>query len=175
MASIKRERKARATLAERRLAERNAFFPGLDKSHLWDRTRMDGFTTIPRTIPLICRVLDSFSTGQPLSATYVDLWCMVFDESYVKIDNPSTRAYCSGFSGERAVSTWKKRIKILDELGFIRTQAGSLDEFNYIVIYNPHIVIQEIRQRGKPPIIDRDYIALQQRAFEVGAKDFTEF
>ncbi len=42
---------------------------------------------------------------------YLALWCRVFDEGFVEIRDKEAFAYESGFSGQRAVTTWSGRMK----------------------------------------------------------------
>ncbi|HCU23928.1 MAG TPA: hypothetical protein DF383_02835, partial [Deltaproteobacteria bacterium] len=79
---------------------------------------------------------DDLSTGQPLSGTYFALWCRVFDHSVVSIQNNSELAFESGFSGQRAETTWAGRMKKLEELGFIKIGASGINAFHYILILN---------------------------------------
>ena len=74
----------------------------------------------------------------------------------------------TGFSGERAVTTWKQRMKILQELGFIDAKPGASGDFHYVLILNPHIVIQKLKEK----IQDSRYRQIYSRALDIGAKDF---
>jgi hypothetical protein len=148
---------------------RDSLWPDITEESLWLRTKRVGFTTIPRTMSIIGRILDHLSgKGFPVSATYLTLWCWVFDEAFVEIRNPKEFAYESGFSGPRAESTWKNRMHRLEELGFIKSKAGLLGEFQYILILNPIKVINEIYADR---IKDHSYNALLGRLVQVGADD----
>lgn len=140
----------------------------LDGLSIWNRLEHDGFTTIPRTLTYISRILDFLGgTGSPLSQTYLALWCRVFDEGFVEIRDKDGFAYEAGFSGQRAVTTWTGRMKKLRELGFITTKPGTSGEFQYVILLNPLSVIKELYE-GKDK--DERYNALVGRMQEVGAK-----
>ena len=84
----------------------------------WDKEEVKGFATIPRTLPYIFKIMDDLSRHKPVSSTYFALWCRLWDSSgLIKIKNPTTLAVESGFSGQRAVSTWRIRMKILEQKG----------------------------------------------------------
>ncbi|MXE70797.1 hypothetical protein FQ026_23100, partial [Escherichia coli] len=77
----------------------------LSELNIWNRKEHDGFTTIPRTLNYINRIIDHLAgTGSPVSQTYLSLWCRVFDEGFVEIRDKDALAFESGFSGQRAVT-----------------------------------------------------------------------
>lgn len=161
--------KSKKTVSERRRAMREKLWPGVSDNQLWLRKQRTGFTTVPRTMPLIGQILDQLSgKGFPLLNTYLTLWCWVFDEGLVEIRNPREMAYESGFSGPRAEATWRTRMKRLESLGFIQTKPGLAGEFQYVLLLNPLQRIKEIYE-GKPT--DPLFSALMGRAAQVGADD----
>ena len=93
---------------------RTELWPDVSEEMLWSRKRLDGFITVPRTMPIIQRIMDSLSVGMPLSGTYFALWCRLFDQSVVTVANPAELAFESGFSSQRAESTWAFRMKKLE-------------------------------------------------------------
>jgi hypothetical protein len=140
----------------------------LDDLAVWSRHEHDGFSTIPRTLPHITRILDALAdAGSPLGQTYLALWCRVFDEGLVEIKDQAVVAYESGFGGKRMVSTWTSRMKKLRDLGFISTKKTFRGEFQYVLLLNPFVTIKKIYE-DKPQ--DERYIALVERMLEVGAK-----
>ncbi|KIO38404.1 hypothetical protein [Shewanella sp. cp20] len=133
--------------------------------HTWDRKVQNGFTTIPRTMTYIGKFINKHSPGKPLSDTYLTLWCHVFDESFIEIKNKNEFATESGFSGERAVTTWTGRMRKLEELGFIKSKDGSSGEFSYLIITNPLKVIHEHYQNHPK---DALYNSLAARLIDIG-------
>ncbi|MEI1471561.1 hypothetical protein QJN81_24965, partial [Escherichia coli] len=142
--SEKAKRSGRRTLAtKRKNLIAGLWGDELDELNIWSRHEHDGFTTLPRTLTYINRILDFLGgSGSPLSQTYLALWCRVFDEGFVEIRDKEAFAYESGFSGQRAVTTWSGRMKKLKELGFILTKPGTSGEFQYVIILNPFPVIK---------------------------------
>ena len=155
--------------SDRRKQLRQRLWPEILDEHLWIRTQKTGFTTIPRTMTLIMRILDTLSgKGLPVAMTYLTLWCWTFDEGFVEIRNPKEFAYESGFSGPRAESIWKIRMRRLESLHFIKTKAGLGGDFHYVLLLNPIQVIEHI-YKDKPH--DLAYSALLSRLTQVGADD----
>ena len=157
------------TASARRKQMRLKLWPDISDEQLWIRTQRTGFTTIPRTMNLIGRILDSFSgKGFPLSDTYLTLWCWVFDEAFVEIHNPMEFAYESGFNGSRAESVWKIRMRRLEELGFIKAKPGLAGDFHYVLLLNPIQVIEHLYQDRTKDIAYRTLIG---RLVKTGADD----
>jgi len=155
----------------KRAALRETFWPGLTEDKLWIRTKRTGFTTIPRTLNLVGRVMDQLSgKGFPLFSTYFTLWCRVFDEAFVEIRNDREVAFESGFSGTRGSVTWRTRMRKLQELGFIDVRPGLASDFQYVLILNPiHAIVANYQRQNLPQ--DFAYTALMTRLIEVGADD----
>lgn len=155
--------------SERRKALREKLWPEISDEHLWIRTQRIGFTTIPRTMSIIGRILDALSgKGFPVFQTYFALWCHVYDEGYVEIRDPRGMAFEAGFSGPRAESVWKTRMRRLEELGFIQAKPGLSGDFHYVLLPNPLQVIEASYQK-RPK--DTAYMALLGRLAAVGADD----
>lgn len=155
----------------KRLALRNNFWPEISDDSLWLRKGRVGFTTIPRTMSLIGRIMDQLAgKGTPLFGTYLALWCRVFDEGFVEIRTNKELAFESGFSGGRGEATWRARMRKLQSLGFIDVRGGLASDMQYVLIYNPIKVIASVYERES---LSRDmaYQALMTRLIEVGADD----
>ena len=169
MDQVKQQKLGRSA-ADRRKRLRDNLWPNLDENDLWLRKSRVGFTTIPRTITLIGRILDQMSgKGTPTSGTYLALWCWVFDEGFVEIRSSRELAYESGFAGPRAEATWRNRMRKLEALGIIAIKAGLAGEFQYILMYDPIKVISKLYE-SRPH--DLAYQSLSTRLIHIGADDF---
>ncbi len=152
---------------EKAKALRDSVWPDLDEQMLWNRKSVSGFTTIPRTMPLVMNIIDALTKNKPAGSSYFVMWCRTFDHSLLVIDNPMTLAVEAGFSWERALSTWKDRMRSLVELGFIDAKEGPSGPYHYVLLFNPHKVVWGLRSR----IQESTFRQLQTRAIEIGAKD----
>jgi hypothetical protein len=159
----------RKTMSERAQQMREEFWPEVKDSDLWHRKRNDGFSTIPRTLAIVMAIIDSLSKNKPAGHTYFVLWCRAWDESMLTIEMPSIFAAETGFTGERALTTWRERMKSLKELGFIDAKPGASGDYHYVLILNPHLVIRKL----KPKIQQGLYMRLFERGQEIGASDIT--
>jgi hypothetical protein len=163
------QRGPRKTASERRKDLRQRLWPDILDEELWIRTQKTGFTTIPRTMPLLMRIMDTLAgKGTPVSLSYLTLWCWTYDEALVEIRHPKQFAYESGFSGPRAESLWKGRMRKLEELGLIRSKPGLSGDYHYVLLLNPILVIER-HYAGRTN--DVAFSTLLGRLTEVGADD----
>jgi hypothetical protein len=161
--------------AKRIREQRAKLWPDVDfKKQLWHRKRNDGFTTIPRTLPLIVSIIDDLTKGGPAGMTYFELWCRSFDEMYVSLSKSKEMAFCSGFIGQRAERTWAEKIRKLAALGFIKIQSGQAGPLSHALIMNPYLVIKKMYEDGQPGLSKEKYRGLEDRAHEIAATDLDD-
>lgn len=163
--------KPRKKIAQRQLDMRTRLWPDVTDGHLWHRKRHDGYTTVPRTMPLILSIMDDLANGQPVGMTYLELWSRAFDDSFVTLSKPRQIAFHAGFGTQRAERTWRSRMRILADLGFIDIKPGASGPMSYALIYNPYLVIRRHHEQGTPGIREDKFNALAERAGEIGAGD----
>ena len=157
-------------ISEQQVQMRSKLWPEISESELWHRSTSNGWLTLPRAFPLVLRIMDMLADkGKPVSATYLDLWCRTFDNSFVVASKPREMAYYAGFTGERAQHTWTSRIRKLVELGFICIAEGASGPAHYILILNPFHVIQ--RHIVSNSVNLAAVNTLTERMIEIGADD----
>ena len=164
--------RVRRKIVERQVELRKKLWPTVTDEDLWLRLKNDGFSTLPRSMPLIMSIMDGMNKGHRVSAVYLDLWCTVMDEMFVQLKGKEAMAFYAGFEGERALRTWRDRMRRLANDGFIGIKPGPFGEMSYAIIYNPYHVIRRHYDAGHPSITESRYTALMARAHEVGASDF---
>lgn len=141
-------------------------------SRIWQSKNSKGWLNIPRSMPVIMRIMDNLTKGQPVSATYLELWCRTFNDGFVTASKPREMAFFSGFDGERAQRTWLSRVRKLHELGFIDIKEGPSGPVSYILIDNPYTPLKKLREEGM--ISDQFWNALIARMIEIGASDLDD-
>ena len=148
---------------------RESLWPG-EGDLLWHRTTEDGFSTIPRTLPLVMTLIDELKDkGRDISRVYFDLWCRQMDDSFIDVTDEESFAYSSGFTTTgRNIRSWRERIAVLRELGFISVQPNGSRKFGYILLRHPHRVVLELKAKKK--ISDPWWGAFSKRASEIGAE-----
>jgi len=167
MANGKQASARRVKMAERAQQQMDLHFPGVPEAWLWTRKKNDGFTTMPRTMPLVMQAIDEQSKGQPAGHTLFCLWARSPDHPMLVIENPATFASEAGFVGVRAVDTWRRRMKVLRDLHFIRTEPGPSGDFHYVLLTNPNAATENLKVDGK--IQTGLYARFLDRLAEVGA------
>jgi hypothetical protein len=161
-------KKPRKKIAQRQLELRTKLWPDVGPEWLWSRHVHDGFTTLPRCMPIILSIMDDLAKGQPVSMTYLELWCRSFDETFVVLSKPQATAFNAGFSGQRAERTWRTRLKLLEELKFIMLKGGSSGPASYALILNPYKIIAYHHQQKSDGLREDKWNALIERMSEVG-------
>jgi len=167
MANGKQTAARRLKMAERAQQQMDLHFPNYPEAWVWHRKRNDGFTTMPRTLPLAMQAIDDQTKGQPAGHTLFCLWARSPDHALITIENPVTFASEAGFVGARAVDTWRRRMKKLRELSFIVTKPGPSGEFHYVLLLNPNGAMEWLREHKK--IQDGLYARFLDRLAEIGA------
>lgn len=162
-----------SAILKRQLEVRKKLWPDVSTEMTWNRLARDGFVTMPRAMPLIMRVMDYMAgKGSPVSGVYLDIWCRSFDESFLQITKSEEMATYSGFSGQRAVRTWKERLSKLKELGFLDIKHGLSKEVQFVLILNPYHIIAKSYAAGKVPV--EMWNAIMVRSAEIGATDIDD-
>jgi hypothetical protein len=161
------------SILKRQLEARSKIWPDVTNVMLWDRTERDGFATVPRALPLIMNIMDGLSgKGFPVGQTYFEMWCRLYDELFLTLNRPEEMAFYAGFTGQRAVRTWKDRVKRLADLGFIDLKSGPLGDMSYAIFFNPYHVIKRAYLKGL--VAEDKYRALVIRMNEIGAFDLDD-
>jgi diadenosine tetraphosphatase ApaH/serine/threonine PP2A family protein phosphatase len=174
MATQKQTRRRRLNMTERAEEQMKIQFPNYSEELLWRRSRNHGFATIPRSLPLAMQAIDAQSKGQPAGHVLLCLWIRAPDHPLLTIDAPAAFATEAGFEGERAVDTWRRRMRSLRDLGFIDTKEGSTGDFHYVLLLNPNIAIEKLKREGKAqtPFYGR----FRDRLIDIGAeRDITDY
>jgi len=155
--------------AQQRLDLREQLWPGESKN-LWHRSTEDGYSTVPRTLPLVMTLIDQLKDkGKDAARVYLDLWCRQMDDSLVVVSDEASMAYSSGYvTPTRNIRSWRERIDLLRGLGFVSVQPKGSREYGYILLHHPHRVVQDLRAKGLVP--DNWWWEFTSRAGEIGAQ-----
>ncbi len=136
--------------AARREQIAKQFWP---KEDLWTGDNEKGWFASPRTLPLIVALLASKSISprkQNPSSVYLELLSRQLGEGVVEMVHEADHAFASGYEGQRAVRTWHERMKLLEQIGFIKIEKVG-NRFKYVGIIHPTTAIQKLRDKGKVP------------------------
>lgn len=158
-------------VSQKASALREKFWPELTDAEIWIHKDHGGFTSIPRTMPIIMNIIDDLTKGRPASSTYFGLWCKAYKEMYVPLTDHEEFAFHAGFTGQRAVKTWQDRMKSLADLGFVKVAEGPRGGLSHAAIPNPHFVIRRLHRDGYPGLTAAAFNSLIERGNDVVASD----
>lgn len=167
MATQKQAKTKRMKMSERAQHQMDLHFPGVPAHWLWRRKTNDGYSTLPRTLPIVMQAIDRHSKGQPAGHVLCCLWVRSPDHPMVTIESPAIFASEAGFEGERAVDTWRRRMRTLHALHFIEPKRGPSGDFHYVLLMNPNAVMVWMHRQKLVP--DALYARFVDRLAEVGA------
>ena len=137
---------AKSGVAKRREAIRQDYWPTED---LWTGERETGWFPAPRSLPLILVLLSSkeISGGKDPSSVYLELLSRQRGEGVVEMAHEAEHAFAAGYEGKRAIRTWQERMRILEEIGFIRTVKIGNQRYKYAAIVHPTTAVQGLREQ----------------------------
>jgi hypothetical protein len=98
----------------------------------------------------------------------LELWCKDWGQGIISIQDEQECAFAAGYSGNRAVRTWKERMYALVELGFILAKQEGNREYGQVLLLNPLAVAARLRGEGR--VSDEWWTAFVRRANDIGAK-----
>ena len=154
-------------LSRRREDLRDSLWPdGADI--VWSRKKYKGFTTLPRTIPLVMRLIGDLTPKGDAGRVYADLWFRAFDEGLVTVRDENEMAFAAGYSGPRAARTWRAHIDALVDLGFLRTKQLGNRDIGHILLLDPHAVAAKLNAAGR--VSPEWWNAFITRTTEIGAE-----
>lgn len=158
-------------MKKKAMAKVKTFWPEIGEEELWDRKKGKGFASLPRCLPLIVRILEGLDKGKSVGATYYTLWCRAWDVPIVDVINPKIFAYESGFNGKSIESTWRKRMRLLEKYGFIKSKTVAEEEFRWVLLMNPYLAAKKLMEEH-PELVDRnEWETLLSRATEIGCTE----
>jgi hypothetical protein len=157
---------------ERRRALRDSMWSDADDV-VYNRRSESGFTTVPRTLPLVCTLLRVLGEKKnDPSRVYWELWCRQRDDGFVELLDPDELACCAGFyrGTTRRVRSLHEALEQLQELGFIRIRPKGPRKYGYVLVLHPHDVVQRLRAERHHLIPDWWWDLFTLRAREIKAK-----
>jgi len=139
--------------SQKREKIRRDFWPNEDAWTGEKENNDKGWFRAPRTIPLILGLLRSKELSGRLdpSSVYLELLARHIDGGVIEMVGEDEHAFAAGFTGARAVRSWKERMKILEREGFIKTQQVGNRKYGAVLLVHPTVAVQRLRDKGKVP------------------------
>lgn len=149
------------------LATRDSLWPDA-AHHVWSRKTYDGFTSIPRILPLMFHLLADIHEKKNPYRVYFELWSRANDLGFIEVRDEEELAYASGYTGQRAIRTWREHIDLLEDYGFIETKPKGNRRCAYILLINPYLIAAKLNSEGK--VGENWWIAFADRCANTKAK-----
>lgn len=130
----------------------------------WRGAQDIGFFAGPRTLPYVLLALrrKPVSGEKDPSSVYTDLLSHHMGQGVVELLHEEDHAFASGYQSAR---TWRDRMKVLEDAGFIRSTTTGNRKYAKVFLVHPAIAMQSLRDSGKIP--DDLWQAYRNRAVEV--------
>lgn len=164
-------RKDRADEHSRKL--RALYWPAVPDSELWIMGNgRSGFAQVPRTLSYVMLIINECAkaeTGKamPAARTYMTLWLRSFGNGLVKVESETEAAFEAGYGGERNLTTFRRHMGVLRDLGFIDFRRGPKGPSQFVLMRNPYIVVKKLHDAGR--VSDELFGALMDRAEVIGS------
>jgi hypothetical protein len=131
---------------QKRRALRNTMWADSDQV-IYNREAETGFTTVPRTLSLVCTLLKVLGEKNDPSRVYLELWCRQRDDGFVEILDTEELASSAGFyrGPKRQARSLREALDRLAQLGFIRISAKGTRKYGYVLVLHPHDVVQRMK------------------------------
>lgn len=134
---------------ERREKYKSEYFPDVIA---WTGEKPEvGWFRAPRTLPLLMALLKSKKVSDNTDATsvYLELLSRHRDAGVIEMASETDHSYAAGYPGTRGVRTWQERMRLLEELGFIRSKKVGNATYKYVVLVHPAIIVKNLCDAGK--------------------------
>lgn len=148
--------------------------PHIEDANVWNSSS-GGWSSTPRTAGLIANLVikeayrNRFGGSSAAGVTYMTLWLHWQGHGMSRIENEADAALESGYGGERGITTFRRHLRTLKELGFVEYLEESRGRVKWVALLNPYQVVKKLMQDGH--ISKATYSAVTERADAIGVSD----
>lgn len=138
---------------------------------VWEGPDERGFFCAPRTLPLILCALKQKNISKNLDPTsvYLELYSRNMGEGIIEMLHDEEHAYASGYFEARAIRSWRDRMKVLEDFGFIKSKQKGNRRYGFVILTHPSIVMAGLYDQGE--ISEELWVAYKSRQIE--CKEYT--
>lgn len=153
-------------VVRKRRVQRDMRWP--DANTVVFQPKRGGWAQIPRTVPMIASLLDTISGKDSPGRVYLTLWSYDFGEGYVEVPDPAMLALEAGYMTSRGERTFVERMRVLRDLGFIRSQPVGIREFGYVLLVDPNRAVVALREAQPDRVPERWWTVFVARCGAAG-------
>ncbi|WP_342619570.1 hypothetical protein [Rhodoferax sp. GW822-FHT02A01] len=161
----------RKTLAEWAKDIRALHWAAIADEQVWSSAG-GGWTAMPRAVGLICEVVvkeahkKMFNASSAAGTTYMTLWMHSQASGIARVESEEDAAFESGYGGERGVTTFRRHLRTLKQMGFIDFVEESRGRVKWVLLFNPYQVVKKLHEEGH---LDKQiFRAVSERAMGIG-------
>ena len=133
-------------------------------ARVWRAYQEKGYCCLPRVLPLLLRLWNDKriigGKAGDCGPVYVELLARGRGQGIVELGNEGEHAYLAGYSGTRAVRSWRERVEGLERAGFIEVKARPNQRVGVVLLVHPHLVAERLHRRE---LVDDEWWATYQR------------
>lgn len=153
---------------------RNTNLPHIKDTHVWN-SQSGGWASVPRAAGLISTLVikeayrNRFGGSSAAGVTYMTLWLHFQGHGMSRIENEADAALESGYGGERGITTFRRHVRTLKDLGFVDYLEESRGRVKWVALLNPYQVVKKLMEDGV--VTKATYSAVRERADAIGVGD----
>ena len=107
-----------------------------------------------------------FNASSAAGTTYMTVWLHSQASGVARIESEEDAAFESGYGGERGVTTFRRHLRTLKQMGFIDYIEESRGRVKWILIFNPYQVVKKLHDDGH--LERQTFRAVSERAMGIG-------
>src|SRR5258708_6381356 len=109
----------------------------------WTGEGEKGWFRAPRTLPLVLTLLSLKEVSGNLDPgrVYLDLLARHRDSGIVDMMSDGEHSFSAGYPGTRGIRTWKERMKLLEDLGFIKSRTMGNAQYGHVLLLHPTLAV----------------------------------
>jgi hypothetical protein len=169
--AVKKGKLKRKSISDTGKSYRAVHFPHIQDDGLWSSQR-GGWASVPRPAGLIANVVikeayrNKFGGSSAAGTTYSTLWLHWQGYGMARIESEADAALESGYGGERGITTFRRHIKTLRDLGFIEYHEESRGRVKWVLMHSPYQIVKKLYEDGL--IARATFTAVTERADSIG-------
>ena len=143
----------RKTLTEWAKDIRALYWSAITDDQVWSSSA-GGWTAMPRAVGLICEVAvkeahkKMFNASSAAGTTYMTIWMHSQASGVARIESEEDAAFESGYGGERGVTTYRRHLRTLKQMGFVDFVEEGRGRVKWVLLFNPYQVVKKLYEEG---------------------------
>ena len=153
---------------------RTTNLPHIKDANVWN-SGSGGWASVPRPAGLIATLVvkeayrNRFGGSSAAGVTYMTLWLHWQGHGMSRIESEADAALESGYGGERGITTFRRHLRTLKDLGFVDYVEESRGRVKWVALLNPYQVVKKLMEGGH--VSKATYSAVTERADAIGVGD----